>query len=352
MHATLLPDEVAKHADAVYTGDAAPLWSQVIADAQQGRLEPRYHASVGPPQPGILTRRDLFQGKGYLPITLLQFSRGCRYSCDFCATSAFFGQHHFCRRVDEVILEIQNQRRKHLFFVDDNILANRRAAKQLFRALIPLGVKWVSQATIDMTHDQELMELMVESGCLGNVIGFESLDPQNLRSMHKTQNLGAPFERYEPQIQILRDYGLQTWAAFTIGHDHDTPESIAQLLDFAIQHKFTFAAFNVLMPYPGTPLYTRLAKEGRLLYDGQWWLHPEYRFNHAAFRPARMSANELTQAGFHCRSTFNSIGTIVKRAFDTKTNLRSLYRLAIYLLYNPLFRQETLKKHGMRLGTR
>ncbi len=351
MHATLLPDEVARHADAVYTGDAAPLWSQVIADAQQGKLQPRYNAPVGPPQPGIQTRRDLFQGKGYLPITLLQFSRGCRYSCEFCATSAFFGQHHFCRRVDEVVLEIQSQRRRHLFFVDDNILANRQAAKQLFRALIPLGVKWVSQATIDVTHDRELMDLMVKSGCLGNVIGFESLDPRNLRSMHKTQNLRSSFERYEPQIEILRDYGLQTWAAFTIGHDRDTPESIAQLLDFAIKHKFTFAAFNVLMPYPGTRLYARLAKEDRLLYDGQWWLHPEYRFNHAAFRPALMSARELTQAGFHCRSTFNSIGTIVKRAFDTKTNLRSPYRLAIYMLYNPLFRQETLKKHGMRLGT-
>jgi hypothetical protein len=108
----------------------------------------------------------------------------------------------------------------------------------------------------------------------------------------------------------------------------------------------------VLLPYPNTPLYRRLQAEKRLLYDGRWWLHPEYRFNYAAFQPARMSADELTEAGFHARSTFNSVPAIVRRAFDLKTNMRSPYRLAIYALYNPLFRKETFKKHGMRFGLR
>jgi radical SAM superfamily enzyme YgiQ (UPF0313 family) len=191
---------------------------------------------------------------------------------------------------------------------------------------------------------------MVKSGCLGYVIGFESLDPQNLHTMHKAPNLFGDYQRYRPQIEILRDHGLQTWAAFTIGHDHDTLESIERTLEFALQNKFTFAAFNVLMPYPNTPLYARLQKEARLLYDGKWWLHPQYRFNYAAFQPTTMSADELTEAGFHCRAQFNSVGAIVRRAFDFKTNMRSLYRLAIYILYNPLFRQETFKKHGMRFG--
>ncbi|MFX1354033.1 MAG: B12-binding domain-containing radical SAM protein [Promethearchaeota archaeon] len=350
MHATLLTAEVARHADAVYTGDAEFLWTQVIEDARQGVLRSRYDAPVGPPQPGRLTRRDLFVGKGYLPITLLQFSRGCRFDCEFCATSAFFSAKHYCRCVDEVVREIEAQGRRHLFFVDDNILSDHEAAKALFRALIPLKVKWVSQASIDMTQDRELMDLMVQSGCLGHVVGFESLDPRNLQAMRKMPNLSAEFKCYEPQLEIMRDYGLQTWAAFTIGHDHDTLESIERTLEFALEHKFAFAAFNVLMPYPNTPLYGRLKAEGRLLYDGRWWLHPAYRFNYAAFRPRRMSADELTEVGFRCRAKFNSAGAIVKRAFDFKTNMRSLYRLAIYALYNPLFRQETFKKHGMRLG--
>jgi radical SAM superfamily enzyme YgiQ (UPF0313 family) len=192
--------------------------------------------------------------------------------------------------------------------------------------------------------------LMAESGCLGNVIGFESIDQQNLADMGKRPNLIGEAEPYAHQIEILRQHGLQIWAAFTLGHDHDTPESIQELLDFALDNRFTFAAFNVLMPYPNTPFYDRLQAEGRLLYDGRWWLHPDYRFNYSAFQPARMSAEELTQMGFHCRKVFNSPMNILRRALEPRTNMGSLYRFAIYAVYSRLFRQETFKKHGMHLG--
>ncbi len=351
MHPTLLPTEAAQHADAIYLGDAEFLWSQVIADARHGKLRSLYQAKSGAPQPGQLTRRDIFKGKGYLPITLLQFSRGCRFSCNFCATSVFFNQSHYCRPTNEVIQEIESQERRLLFFVDDNILANFEAAKSLFRALIPLNLNWVSQASIDMTGDLALMELMAKSGCLGNVIGFETLNPTSLRDMKKSPNLlVADFQNYQTQLQILRDYGLQTWAAFTMGHDDDTPQSLEQTLNFALENKFAFAAFNVLVPYPNTPLYKKLAAEGRLLYDGCWWLHPEYRFNYAAFHPKGMSAQQLTEAGFHARSTFNSPTSIMRRAFDFKTNMRSLSRLSKYIIYASLFRKEVHKKHGLKFG--
>jgi len=151
-------------------------------------------------------------------------------------------------------------------------------------------------------------------------------------------------------LEILRDHGLQTWAAFTVGHDCDTPESIERTLDFALKNKFTFAAFNILLPYPGTPLYKRLEAQKRLLFDGKWWLHPNYRFNHAAFQPAHMNADKLTEMAYYARRTFNSPSSIVQRAFDFKTNMQNPYRLGIYLVYNPLFRKETLKKQGLKLG--
>jgi radical SAM superfamily enzyme YgiQ (UPF0313 family) len=350
IHVTMLPEEAAKHGDSIYLGDAEFLWTQVIADAQARQLRPVYRATGGVPQPGLMTRREIFAGKKYLPLSLMQFSRGCRFSCEFCAVSAYFkGQHH-CRAVDEVVREIRNQTRRHIFFVDDNLLANRQAGKALFRALIPLKIHWVSQASIDMTSDPELMELMVASGCLGNVIGFESIDAKNLAKMGKAPNINGGADYYSGAIEILRQYGLQTWAAFTIGHDNDTPESIHELLEFSLKNRFTFAAFNVLMPYPGTPLYQRLQAEDRLLYDGCWWLHPNYRFNYAAFRPAKMSADELTQLGFLCRKEFNSVKNIIWRALEPRTNLSSLYRFAIYAIYSRLFRQETFKKHGMQLG--
>lgn len=350
IHATMMPEEAAQYADSVYMGDAEFRWAEVIEDVRHGQLKPLYRAAVGIPHPDILPRRDLFDGKDYLPLTLLQFSRGCPYRCEFCAISVYFDKRDYCRSMSETVREIKSQKRRYLFFVDDNLLANHQAAKALFRALIPLDIRWVSQGSLDMTEDRELMRLMVESGCLGNVIGFESIDPRNLQLMGKTPNLTAGFDRYRRQIDVLREYGLQTWAAFTIGHDYDTCESIEQTLNFALENRFTFAAFNILMPYPKTPLYKRLQAEGRLLFDDTWWLHPEYRFNHAAFQPKHMSPDELTDIGFHCRKTFNSIPNIVRRALDPKTNMRSLFRFALFASYSRLFRQETFKKQGMRLG--
>lgn len=350
MHPTLLPEEAAEHADSIYLGDAEGLWPQVLQDVQQGRLQPVYRAQPGLPQPESFTRRDLYRGKKYLPVSLLQFSRGCKFECHFCATSAYFNKRHFHRCVEQVVREIESQKRRHIFFVDDNILADFEAARALFRALIPLKIHWVSQASIDMTLDRELMSLMVRSGCLGHVIGLESINPESLSEMKKSSNLKGGFDSYRPQLDILRDYGLQTWAAFTLGHDHDTRTSIEATLDFALKNKFTFAAFNILLPYPGTPLYRRLQDEGRLLFDGKWWLHPEYRFNHAAFQPRNMTPDELTRATFHARRVFNSFPSIFYRIWDFKTNLRSPYRLGAYLAYNPLFRRETLKKQGRKLG--
>jgi radical SAM superfamily enzyme YgiQ (UPF0313 family) len=349
IHPTLIPQEAKEHCDSVYTGDGEPLWNKVLEDVRRGELAPFYQAPAAIPQAGLLTRRDLYR-REYLPLTLLQHGRGCRNSCEYCAISAYFKASWRCRPPEQTAADVLAQERRHVFFVDDNIAADHEAAKALFRALIPLRIRWVSQASLDIVRDRELMDLMVSSGCLGNVLGFESISEDSLRAMGKTPNLGSARMLYREQLEILRDHGLQTWAAFTIGHDHDTVDSIERTLEFAQESRFTFAAFNVLMPYPGTPLYARLAREGRLLYDGRWWLHPEYRFNYAAFRPTRLTAEQLTQAGFRCRSLFNSPGSIFRRFFDPKTNIRSFERAAIYLLYNPLFRKETFKKHGMRLG--
>lgn len=352
VHPTLLPEEAAEHADSVYLGDAEALWHQVVADVRDGCLRPQYNAPFVPPQPGgLMPRRDLYHPGAYLPLSLMQFGRGCRFACEFCAVGAYFRHHHYHRPVAEVVAEIRAQPRKNIFFVDDNIIADHARAKELLRALEPLGIRWVSQASVDQVRDPELMDLMAASGCLGNVIGFESLDPDNLSQMHKAQNL-ARFDGYSDLLAALRSRHLQTWAAFLLGYDHETWESAQATCEWAIANKFTFAAFNILTPYPGTQLYQRLKEEGRLLYDGKWWLHPDYRFNYAAFRPTRMSADELTEAAWRCRQRFNSVGSIARRLLDPRTNLASPVRLALYLLYNPVYRKEALKRQGLLLGHR
>jgi len=350
IHVTLAPEEAAGHADAVATGDAEGTWARILEDAEDGRLRARYEGRLGEAHPGVFPDRSIYGRRRYLPIALTQFSRGCPNRCDYCATGAAARGQCRIRRIDQVVREIAEDGRRSWFFVDDNIVADPRAARELFREIEGLKIRWVSQASLSMTGDTPLMEAMARSGGLGHVIGFESLDPRDLAAVGKTVNLKASENRYKEEIRVLRDYGMQTWAAFTLGYDHDTEDTIRRTLDFALENRFAFAAFNVLMPYPSTRFHHRLREQGRLLYDGAWWLHPAYRFNHAAFRPAGMTPDELTEAGMRCRSEFNSFRSILRRAFDFNTNMRSFLRLGIFALYAPLFRREAFKKHGMRLG--
>ena len=351
IHVTLVPEEAAEHADCIILGDAELSWSKLIDDLRMKRLQPLYACrAAGSPQIGTLPRRDLYAGKKYLPVTLLQFSRGCTNQCEFCISSAYFQKRQYIRDVSEVIREIKAQKRRLLFFVDDNIVADKDAARELFRALIPLRVRWVSQASMDMLDDSDLMTLMIKSGCLGHVIGFESISKDGISAMQKNTNAQFIQDGYTYATKELRRYGLQTLAAFSVGHDTDTIESIGETCAFALRQKFTFAAFNILNPYPGTPLYTRLDKEKRLLYGKKWWLHPEYRFNYASFVPKNMTANELTQAAFSCRRVFNSPVSIFRRAFEPETNMRNPYRLLTYALYNPLFRREVFNKQAIAFG--
>ncbi len=349
IHTSLIPEESAQYADSIFTGDAEYLLDEVIEDLRKGKLKPRYDSKIGNPQPKTLTRRDIFKGKGYLPISLMQFSRGCVFDCNYCASSAYFNKRHYCRKVEDIVREIEEQNLKTIFFVDDNIIANKKAAKELFKALIPLKIKWGSQASINMTEDRELMNLMMKSGCLMNVVGFESINLKNIEAMGKRPNMNR-MNMYKKEIEIFRDFGMMLWAAFLVGYDYDTPETIRETAEWAIDNKFFFGAFNILMPYPKTVFYERMKEQNRLLYDGKWWTHPDYRFNHAAIVPKNMTADELTEASFEARKKFNSVPSIIKRLFDFKTNLKSLYTVTKYLIYTSLFRKEVFKKQDLSLG--
>ena len=351
MHVKLIPEEVKEYCDSMMIGDAEDKWKEMCEDLKNGTLKDVYECQpVCIPQKGVITRRDIFEGKKYMPITLMQFSRGCRFNCKYCASSVYFNQHHFCREIDEVIEEIKSQKRKLIFFVDDNIVGDKDKAKELFKRLIPLKIHWVSQGSIDMLDDDELMRLMVKSGCIGHVIGFESIKPESIENMHKGVNKKFVKNQYKEAIEKLRHYGLQTWAAFTVGHDTDTIESIKATYEFALKNKFCFAAYNILMPYPGTKLYEELKAENRLLYDGKWWLHPEYKFNYCAFMPKNMTPPELTEVAYWCRKNYNSIKSVAYRLLEPRTNLRNPYRFFAYLAYNPVFRKEVFEKQGMTFG--
>ncbi|MFH0753143.1 MAG: radical SAM protein [Candidatus Omnitrophota bacterium] len=346
-HPTLAPQEAAAHADSVVIGEAEGVWPMLLEDAQRGVLKKFYKSDQRPSLSGIKPRRDIFKDKKYLPVSLVEFGRGCKYGCEFCAIYAFYKSYDH-RPAQEVADEVAGFNRHHIvFFIDDNIVSDHAAAKELFRKLIPLKIRWVGQASIDFAGDDELLGLMKESGCLGIVIGFESLEKENLGAMKKEWNTSAG--SYEQALDKIRAKGIMIWAAFLFGYDHDSPQTFQKTLDFTIRRKFAFLATNHLMPYPGTALYERLKTEGRLVFE-KWWIDPGYHFGASAVRPLQMTPEVLSRQCFETRKAFYSPVSILRRAFDTKAQGRNLFTLLAYFRYNWVFRREMLKKQGMEFG--
>ena len=259
-HASLCPDEVARHAEAVVVGEAERLWPQVIDDARHGTLQKFYRATARPSLDALRPDRSIFRGKRYLPIGLVEAGRGCHFRCEFCAVQTVFDATQTRRPIDQILAELRSLKgeKKLFFFVDDNITSNLRDAKEFLRALIPLRIRWVSQSSIDAAHDEEFLDLLVRSGCQGVLIGFESLNAANLAAMNKRFN--TSHGGFEPALANLRRHRIRVYGTFVFGYDGDTPESFAPTVEFAERHAFYIAAFNHLTPFPGTPLYLRLQK--------------------------------------------------------------------------------------------
>lgn len=346
-HPTLLPEEALQHADAVVCGDGEELWPQVVADAQRGRLQRVYRARRPPALTGLTLDRRIFAGKRYAPIGLVQYGRGCRYACDFCSVHAFYGNDLRQRPVREVVAEIEAHYRQLIFLVDDNLFTSPAKTEELLRALIPLRIRWVCQTSIDLAANPRLLDLMARSGCLAVLIGFESLDQRNLAQMKKGWNLKQ--SDYGTAVQRFRERGIMIYGTFIFGYDYDTVDSFDRCLEFALGANFCLANFNPLTPTPGTGLYDRLRRAGRLLYDC-WWLDPAYRYGQATFRPRGMTADELTAGCFRARRQFNTYGSILKRAFDFQANCRDRHHLYAFLAGNFITRREIYRKQGVTLG--
>jgi radical SAM superfamily enzyme YgiQ (UPF0313 family) len=176
---------------------------------------------------------------------------------------------------------------------------------------------------------------------MGNLVGFESINVNTLEWFNKSANL-RNFSSYSEEMDILRDFGFLTWGSFMIGNDFDTIETIDETVEFAIKNKFAFAFFHILMPYPGTEIYRQFKEEGRLLFDGHWWNHPDYRYNQATFKPRLISPEKLSEATVKANLDFYSFSSIARRLFDSRTNMRNFYNLFVYARLNYILRVTTM----------
>ena len=345
-HATLVPDEVSEYAEAIVVGEAELIWGQVLADAERGQLRRVYRGVGRPSLRNLKPDRSIFEGKNYLPIGLVEAGRGCHFRCEFCAIQAYFDSTQTRRPTDEIVEELKRVDKKLIFFVDDNITSNMAQAKEFFRALIPLNIRWVSQASINAAHDEEFLALIKASGCQGLLIGFETLNKKNLKQMRKGFNTMKG--GYEQALANLRRHKIRLYITFILGYDEDTDETIDEAVNFALEHKFYIAAFNHLTPFPGTPLYERLEREGRLLYD-KWWLHPDYRYNMVPFRPKRMTPEAVQERCVEARAKFYSLSSIFKRSIDP-VNRENFFMWRNFYLINSILRREVRQRDFYPLG--
>ncbi|MGZ6240417.1 MAG: B12-binding domain-containing radical SAM protein [Syntrophales bacterium] len=346
IHPTVLPDEALEHADAVVVGEAEGIWPRLLSDAASGQMQRLYRAGKmtdlqGLPKP----RRDLSprtKGKGYIPIPIgVETSRGCPYDCEFCSIGQTLGQQYRVRPVQEVIAEIESIDSPHLFFVDDALGLNRNVAKELFMEMIPLRRRWLAQGTVSLAEDLELLGLMKRAGCLGFLIGFESVQKETQREVKKIRNLRIDF--YEA-MRRFHGEGFGILGAFVFGFDYENKDVFGETLEFIMKSRMDCVELRILTPYPGTRLYKRLLSEGRL-FVRDWWLRG-YPPDTVLFQPNGMTADELINGFARLNRQVYSFGAMMKRFLGMSPWKRTLLGCQAYAGVNLSTRKRYFK--GLR----
>ena len=292
LHVTSLPAEAARHADTVFIGPGEDTWPQFLRDFRAGRPAPLYRSQqrtlLGLPP----IRRDLIKRSLYLVPNSIVVSRGCPHRCDFCYKEAFFagGKGFYTQTVDDALAEISRLPGRHLYFLDDHLFGNMRFASALFDGMRGMGRLWQAAATVQSVLRPDLLEKAAACGLRSLFVGFETLNPSNLRAQQKYQNLNRD---YGAAIRRLHDLGVMVNGSFVFGMDEDDEEVFARTVDWAIGQGIETATFHILTPYPGTALHVRMMQQGRILHE-DW---NRYDTRHVVYRPARLDPAAL-EAGY------------------------------------------------------
>jgi radical SAM superfamily enzyme YgiQ (UPF0313 family) len=294
LHVTALPDEAARHADAIFTGPGEQIFPAFLADLRAGCPKPRYASTDGrtirdiPP-----IRRDLIKRHLYLVPNSIVVTRGCPQHCDFCYKDAFFagGRSFYAQQVDDALAEIDRLPGRHLYFLDDHLLGSPRFAAALFEGMRGMGRLFQGAATVDSVLRGDLIERAAEAGLRSLFVGFETFDPANLRQSNKKQNLARD---YGAVARRLSELGIMINGSFVFGMDEDGPDVFERTVEWAVRNGITTATFHIQTPYPGTRLHQALSAQGRIT-STDW---DRYDTRHVVYRPARLTPEQL-ESGYH-----------------------------------------------------
>ncbi len=335
LHVTALPEEAARHADAIFLGPAEESFPRFLQDYRAGAPEPLYTSRQRSLEGMPAIRRDLIRRELYLVPNSIVVTRGCPHHCDFCYKDAFFrdGRSFYTRRVDDALAEIDALPGRHLYFLDDHLLGNRRFARELFAGMAGLNRIFQGAATVDSILRGNLIEAAADAGLRSVFVGFESLEPSSLVLSNKRQNLGRDYRR---AIDRLHDLGIMINGSFVFGLDGDSPETFQRTVEWAIESGITTATFHIATPYPDTPFHSKMAAAGRMLTH-DWDL---YDTRHVVFEPKGMTAAEL-EAGYEwAYAAFYTWSSIIRSSLyhgSIRHQLKHLFYAGGWKKFEPLW---------------
>jgi radical SAM superfamily enzyme YgiQ (UPF0313 family) len=322
LHVTSLPEEGARHADTIFIGPGEDTWPVFLEDFRAGRPGKVYRSQIRTLAGLPKIRRDLIKRHLYLVPNSIVVSRGCPHTCDFCYKEAFFegGKSFYVQTVDDALAEIERLPGRHLYFLDDHLFGHARFAEALFSGMKGMGRLWQAAGTVKSVLEPGLLEKAVESGLRSLFVGFETLNPSNLRDQHKHQNLNRD---YTAAIRRLHGLGVMVNGSFVFGMDDDDETVFDRTVGWAVEQGIETATFHILTPYPGTALYQRMAAQNRMTSD-DWDL---FDTRHVVYRPARMSPETLEAGYWRAYREFYRWGAIFKGASTKDRWVESLRHL-------------------------
>lgn len=307
-HASLMPEECLGHCDAVVEGEAEYAWPELLEDFRAGRMKRRYkadrfHDLKGLPAP----RWDLLDRKKYLaPFLPVMTTRGCPFQCSFCEVPVVYGTHYRHRPIGEVIEDMRRIPTRKIQIVDDNIASSRDYAKELFKAMTPLNVRWSCLWTVNTSQDSELLDLAVKAGVSHVNIGIESVSQSSLGTINKRQN---KVREYAGLLRELEKRRIFYSLNFMFGLDEDMPEIFAETMNFLKQVNVPMVFFNTVTPREGTPMRSELNEAGRVINP----MGDRYLGMECIFTPKNMTAGEVEEGVWRCFRDFYSLPKIARR---------------------------------------
>ena len=354
-HASACPEETLQHFNSVLVGEAEDVWEQIIEDVKSNNLKRVYQKPQRPDLSRLaIPRFDLIDYKNHMiapfertPLIPIQATRGCPHNCDFCSVTRFFGRRIRKKPVAHVVREIEVIRPSRIFFVDDNISADPRYAKELFEAIRPLRIRWACQMSTTIMKHPELIKLAAKAGCYETFIGIESINEETLKSLNKTFN---QVSEYKELFKRFKDVGILGQAPLIVGVNGDTADSLRKAIDTALTWDISYLYICLITPLPGTKFYQRMKAEGRILSE-DWSLYDTVS---PLIRMDELTSEELMERVWEGYQKFYSLTNIFKRVWRFKKQYICFFPRDFVienLFFDLLIRNSVrMKKHPFSLG--